>query len=97
MPCKAGADVAADCETGTGMKPEPEIRIDVALDERLPYQLRLSPPVSNCLWAGLSLDRQLNATVPAVKSLHVPLRASLGIAILKVSPNLTGFRLVVSN
>ena len=43
-----------------------------------------------CLWSGLSLNPRLYVRVPPVKSLHVPFRASLGIAILQVSPNLRG-------
>ncbi len=38
------------------------------------------------LWSGLYLHPRLNVRVPAIKSLHLPLRAWLGITIAKGFP-----------
>jgi hypothetical protein len=62
---------------------------------RFSYQLQLSLPTINIV-CGLDFIFTI-LQVPSVKSLHVPFQASLGIAILKVSPNLKGSTSTVSH
>ena len=80
------------------MKLEAQKRVYLALYQRFSYQLRLSPPPFWALWSGLSLDRCLMHYGPARQvSTRSHFWASLGISILKPSPNLSSFRLIVSN
>ena len=46
-----------------------------------------------CLWSGLYLHL---LEMAAVKSLHVPFQASLGIGMSKRSPNLTAFTIDIA-